>query len=401
MKSQIIFAVLWLICGLAPLARAGEGTVLFFTNPGGAKIYIGGKLMGTSPPEPGKHLAVKLNEGSYAVKAVAERGGVQFIRERNIFVGAGRTKPVNLKLSPQAKPAHGALQDLSALEKTPPRPESKKTADQGILSGYETNFPTANHQPKKNADLTAGQDRFITNSLGMKFVKVAGGCFQMGDVLHEGGKNEGPVHKVCLDDFYMGVHEVTQGEYKSVMGFNPSRIQGRDDYPVETVRWRDAMDFIRKLSEMDGRTYFLPTEAQWEYAAREGGRKVRFGNGKNIADPADMNFNSSPEHKKSYSRTGSYRKKTMPVGSFQPNSLGLYDMSGNVWEWCRDWYGENYYQMSRQDNPQGPPSGSQHVVRGGCWGNGADWLRSSFRLREWPDYRHYYLGFRLVLTERP
>ncbi len=221
------------------------------------------------------------------------------------------------------------------------------------------------HQPLLLND--EGADSF-TNSIGMKFVKIAGGCFQMGDTFSEGDDDETPVHRVCVAGFYMGAYEVTQQEYKAIMGVNPSRFNSGDTYPVELVSWDDTQQFIEKLHNRDGLEYSLPTEAQWEYAAREGGKKLRFGDGKDCADPARINFDGSKDHQKKYSHIGEYRGKTVSVDSVAPNSLGLYHMSGNVWEWCQDSWHEGYKGapadgsawVSGEENPK-------RVFRGGSW----------------------------------
>ena len=151
-------------------------------------------------------------------------------------------------------------------------------------------------------------------------------------------------------------------------------------------------------SRYNGRyTFRLPSEAEWEYAAREGGKKVRFGNGKDIADPEEINFNGSETYKQSYSRTGEYRSGTTPVGSFSPNRMGLYDMSGNVWEWCEDVYVEDYSKVGT-DNPIYKEIGSGRVRRGGCWLSMPRDVRASHRGLSTPDYRFGTLGFRLART---
>ncbi|HEX9933773.1 MAG TPA: SUMF1/EgtB/PvdO family nonheme iron enzyme, partial [bacterium] len=142
--------------------------------------------------------------------------------------------------------------------------------------------------------------------------------------------------------------------------------------------------------------YRLPTEAEWEYAAREGGRNVRFGNGKDIADPSEINFDARADFKRLYSVVGVYRHKTTPVASFPPNSLGLYDMSGNVWEWCSDWYDANYYSSSPDTNPRGPNSGSERVLRGGSWSCGPGDVQCSDRGRYDPGTWDVNHGFRVA-----
>lgn len=181
----------------------------------------------------------------------------------------------------------------------------------------------------------------------------------MGYVLSEGRRDENPLHMVKVNDFYMSKYEVFQKEYKEVMGDKAVPSERIGDYlPAESLRWIDAIEFCNKKSEepcytyedvvesqakaaygvdntkcnFSANGYRLPTEAEWEYAAREGGKKVCFGNGKNVADPTEINFLSLPEYKKDFSIAGTYRARIVEVGSFKPNALGLYDMSGNVWE---------------------------------------------------------------------
>ncbi len=195
----------------------------------------------------------------------------------------------------------------------------------------------------------------------------------------------------------MGKYEVTQGEWQKVIGSNPSKFKKGDRYPVEQVSWNDVQDYIRKLNSKSGRNYRLPTEAEWEYAAREGGKKVRFGTGKNTIGPDEANFNASSDYKESYSRAGEWKEMTVPVDSFAPNSLDVYNMSGNVWEWCQDWYGEDYYSSSPRQNPTGPASGEERVVRGGDWNRALRSVRAAFRGGGRPVLTFSGLGFRLVL----
>jgi len=236
----------------------------------------------------------------------------------------------------------------------------------------------------------------------MVFVK--GGCFDMGDTFGEGEVDEQPVHEVCVDDFHMGKYEVTQKEWKAVMGSNPSHFKscgGR--CPVERVRWGDVQDYIKKLNRNTGKHYRLPTEAEWEYAAREGGKRVRFGTGKDTIGVEEANFDARHAWKESYSRVGVYRERTMPVGSFAPNSLGLYDMSGNVWEWVGDRYGKNYYKKSPRSNPHGPSrrSARLRVIRGGSWAGAPRFLRAADHYYGAPYSRYGSIGFRLVVGSSP
>ena len=225
--------------------------------------------------------------------------------------------------------------------------------------------------------------KLVEPTTGMEFVWVEGGCFQMGDTFGEGDDDEKPVHEACVDSFGMSSHEVTQGQWQKIMENNPSKFTKGNNYPVEQVSWVDTQDFIRKLNSHTGKSFRLPTEAEWEYAACSGGKKEKYAGGSDIDRLAWYDGNSGDS--------------THPVGTKEPNGLGLYDMSGNVWEWCSDWYGKNYYQQSLRNNPQGPSSGSFRVIRDGCW-NGSPWLarctnRDGFR----PGYRLDNLGFRVVL----
>ena len=231
---------------------------------------------------------------------------------------------------------------------------------------------------------------------GMEFVYVPEGCYQMGDIFNEGEDNEKPVHKVCVNGFYMGKYEVTQGEYQQITGLNPSRFRGSSRLPVERVAWDNILQFIDGLNKRSAKRYRLPTEAEWEYAAREGGRKVRFGFGKDQISGEDANYNSM-------------RNQTVEVGSYKPNGLGLHDMSGNVWEYCSDMHSSIYYHSSPQQNPKhtkslGPWDPLYQVIRGGGYNSSAESLRATkrdkYQAREQFEYfignASSHLGFRLV-----
>jgi len=221
----------------------------------------------------------------------------------------------------------------------------------------------------------------------IEMVRVPGGCFQMGDTFGE-GKSDEKAHQVCVDDFSIGKYEVTQAQYQAVMGNNPSGFKEcGPNCPVENVSWEDAQEFTRQLNDLTGRNYRLPYEAEWEYAARSGGKNEQF------AGTSDLD------------ELGAYAwfvdnsgKKTHQVGTRRPNGLGIYDMSGNVWEWCKDWYDSKYYEKSPQKNPRGPLSGSLRVIRGGSWNHSAGIARAAHRNSSYePGYRSRDLGFRLVL----
>ncbi|MFH1885419.1 MAG: formylglycine-generating enzyme family protein [Pseudomonadota bacterium] len=234
----------------------------------------------------------------------------------------------------------------------------------------------------------------FTNSLGMKFVWCPPGTFTMGSPSSEPGRyDDEPQHQVTLPrGFYMQTTEVTQGQWEKVMGNNPSYFQDCGaDCPLANVSWDDAQGFIRKLNQMEGETYSLPTEAQWEYAARAG-TNTAFYTGRCLStDQANYDGNypllGCPK--------GQDRKTTVPVASFFPNAWGLYDMHGNVYEWCLDWYGN--YPSGIVTDPTGPSSGSSHVIRGGGWLHYATNCRSACRSLQSPGHRNDLLGFRLSL----
>jgi len=182
----------------------------------------------------------------------------------------------------------------------------------------------------------------------------------------------------------MGKYEVTQGEYKAIMGANPSKFKKGDHYPVEWVSWNDAREFIKKLNSRTGKKYRLPTEAELEYAARSGGKKEKYAGSNSPEAVAWFGDNSG----------GS----THRVGTKDANGLGLYDMAGNVWEWCQDWYDIDYYSKSPESNPKGSSSGLYRASRGGSWSDSARLVRSALRAGDNPGGHCIYLGFRLVLS---
>jgi formylglycine-generating enzyme required for sulfatase activity len=208
-------------------------------------------------------------------------------------------------------------------------------------------------------------------------------------------KDEGPQHKVRITKpFYMGAFEVTQQQYETAMGRNPACFKGAAN-PVEEVSWKDATEFCSRLSEMDGAKYRLPTEAEWEYACRAGST-TPFYFGRTISRQ-QANFDG--RYPQGDGRKGEDRETTIPVGRFAPNAFGLYDMHGNVWEWCQDWYDSRCYANGPADDPQGPSRGSDRVVRGGSWSpsHEASHLRSAARGHTAPTIRRNNLGIRVVV----
>lgn len=227
-------------------------------------------------------------------------------------------------------------------------------------------------------------------------VPIKGGTFLMGDTFGDGGPEELPVHPVTVPDFLLCKYPVTQAQWLRVMGTDPSHFKG-DNLPVEKVSWDDVQAFIKKLNQLTGLKYRLPTEAEWEYAAREGGKKVRFGNGKDIADPEKINLNGTSKYRKPYLKTGKYRQQTTPVGQFPPNSLGLYDMSGNVEEWCEDMWHPDYWGAP-DDGSAWVKGDGLRLARGGHWASFSQLCRVSYRHVRSPSERNSGSGFRLART---
>jgi formylglycine-generating enzyme required for sulfatase activity len=238
------------------------------------------------------------------------------------------------------------------------------------------------------------------SATGMEFVLVKGGCYQMGDQFGDGDDDEKPVHEVCVDDFYMGKYEVTQGEWEVIMGDNPSKFKNGRNYPVEQVSWNDVQGFIRKLNRKTGLSYRLPTEAEWEYAARSGGNREKFAGLSNEGELYRYaNFcDSNCEYDWKIAGQNDGYANTSPVGTYIPNDLGIYDMSGNVYELVQDIYSEEAYREHQRNNPIYTKSGSRRVIRGGSWLSKPRDLRASDRFYNSPDDRGYILGFRLART---
>ena len=261
-------------------------------------------------------------------------------------------------------------------------PEEKKARRQA----EEERKRKAEEERKRNAFETK---IFNVKGISFKMVAVEGGTFNMGSNDSEAFDLEKPVHSVTLSDYYIGETEVTQELWEAVMDSNPSYSKG-DKYPVEQVSYNDCIDFINKLNTFlagqlpDRRKFRLPTEAQWEFAAR-GGNKGKNNNNKYSGS------NSIDDVARYDDKSGG---GTHPVKQKQPNELGLYDMTGNVWEWCSDWCGS--YSSSLQTDPEGPSSGEYRVLRGGSWLDNALGCRVAHRSRSTPDSRYFNCGLRLA-----
>jgi formylglycine-generating enzyme required for sulfatase activity len=293
-----------------------------------------------------------------------------------------------------------ALPQLEGLEKVKAEKRLKEAPGGG---GVLVHTPG---RPPVAAPVTARSPKELSIDLGegvkMEFVLIPAGEFMMGSPeaerqmaltqeTEDWAKNrissEGPQHKVTLSKpFYLGKYEVTQAQWQAVMGNNPSQFKGPTN-PVEKVSWEDIQPFLAKMNatfEKKGRHFGLPTEAGWEYACRAGTTTA-------------YHFGDSPTLLAQHGWfKGNSGGTTHPVGQGQPNKWGLYDMHGNVWEWCSDWYGAEYYAKSPPLDPMGPPKGSNRVSRGGAWGGPPRDCRAAFRRYAPPGHRDGYLGFRLM-----
>jgi formylglycine-generating enzyme required for sulfatase activity len=344
------------------------------------------------------------NSGRYAV--LPRTSSIQQVMEEHRIQRSGITDPGSIKAIGNALNARfvlaGSVRSLGRANIFTASILNIEDASQ--VTGSAVNYQTIGDGLKVMEELGGRiAESGAATSAPANMVYVEGGIFQMGST--KGDSNERPVHAVTVKSFYMGKYEVTQKEWEELMGVNPSRFKG-DNLPVEQIAWYEAVEYCNKLSLKEGLTpayqgsgdditcdfsasgYRLPTEAEWEYAAK-GGNK----------DPVVFEYSGANNAGNVGWYDGNSGGRTHPVGTKQPNSLGLYDMSGNVWEWCWDWYSSSYPNET-QTNPAGPsgptPSGALRVGRGGSWSDNARNIRSSSRNYGAPSYKDIILGFRLV-----
>ena len=335
-------------------AQAQQATVRITTTPGDAKVYVDGARKGTSPSEPGQTFAIKLDEGEYLISAELEAGGQVWRGEKEIFVGAGVLQDINISLSA----------DLTGLQ-----------AGDTFAEGPD--LPT--------------------------MVVIPAGSFMMGSPPSEPERldSEGPQQRIRIREaFALSQHEVTFREWDACVADGgcshrpDDRGWGRGNRPVINVSWDDIQEYIAWINDRTDGGYSLPSEAQWEYAARAG-TTTPFWTGQRIStDQANFDGNYTYNG----SREGSYRRQTVPVGSFEANPWGLYDVHGNVWEWTQDCWADTlrHHPESGAANLRGDCSG--RVLRGGSWRYVPIVLRSAFRGRFSSSDRDNDLGFRLLKT---
>ncbi len=269
---------------------------------------------------------------------------------------------------------------------TGPSPEQQAAPQEQAIA--ETSATPRQVSPEQQAAAEKlGLPVVITNSIGVKLVLIPAGEFMMGAPQNNADRiaDSGPQHRVRITKpFYLGLYEVSRKEYDAVTGSNPSSFKP-DDLPIQNVNWEQSVEFCRKLSAREDRMYRLPTEAEWEYACRCG-HTTRYSFGDEPGPLADH---------------GWFRENSAgtvhSVGKKLPSAWGLFDMHGNLWEWCLDWYGEDYYAKSPMDDPSGPATGFDRVGRGGSWDDHASELGAAFRCFGPPSKRYPITGFRLAL----
>ena len=331
------------------------GSLSVECRPIGSEVYVDGKKVGTSP---------------------------------NIF----RSIPIGDRSVEIRKDGYETLKKTVAIK------ENEQASLTGTLTAIANSASSSS--PSSPSSSSSSREVFTVKGVSFTMVRVDGGTFRMGATDEQGSdafESEKPAHDVTLSTFSIGETEVTQALWQAVMGKNPSKFKDNPEKPVECVSWDDCQEFIKKLNSLTGKSFRLPTEAEWEYAARGGSksRKTKYSGGSDIGSVAWYDKNAYYVGKDGKRDESSPSYGTHPVKVKSPNELGLYDMSGNVYEWCADWYGS--YGSSAQSNPKGPSTGSHRVNRGGGWYDSARYCRVSNRYSSTPDFRGSFLGLRLAL----
>ncbi len=385
-----------LLAALVFYLQTGAGTIRVEISDPAIEVGIKGTHIVLKQADQGQD--VTLAPGAHTL--IVDRGDFQFETDQ-LILKRGELVTLRIELVGGEIQVRQGEKRLGQ-RKLPPPP----------LAVTPFDLPTAQKYQQAWADYL-GQPVIRTNGIGMELVLIPPGEFLMGsqDTEVDRSDDEEPQHLVRITKpFYLGVYEVTQEQYARVMGNNPSGFKGAK-LPVEQMSWEEAVEFCKKLSEREGQTYGLPTEAQWEYACRAGSTTA-YGFGKDkteldqyawyannagnaVLDAVQL-WEAGREPYKTRLRANGCRPHA--VGTKMPNVWGLYDMHGNLWEWCQDWFDDRYYVWSSLEDPTGPRQGSQRVSRGGGWNGHSRHCRSAHRLSEPPAHRHDYLGFRVSLV---
>jgi len=395
------------------------------SNVSGATVFLDGRMVGKTPlPDTpatsGEHI-VRVEMGGY--EPYSKR--VRFRKGRSMDLTVYLDKAVSTKgaLFVETEPENAKIRILNISPKFYPGIELSpgKYHVEVAAAGYKTKEMWVTIEAGEDKSLDIRLEKLVSLGpkvgdvwqdpvTGMGFVWVPGGCFNMGSPQSESdrGSAEGPVHEVCVDGFWMGKYEVTNEQYRKYKsGHNSKDYKGRSlnggNRPAVNVNWNDATAFSKWLTRQNNNRYEfrLPTEAEWEYAGRAGTTAARY-----WGEDSDDACQYANVHDQTSKRINKFKWQhhncddgyavTAPVGSFQPNAFGLYDMLGNVWEWCEDIYSKNAYSKHQRSNPIYTEGGSFRVIRGGSWVNLPGYVRSAFRGNYTPDFRVHSIGVRLV-----
>ncbi|MCK5002223.1 MAG: SUMF1/EgtB/PvdO family nonheme iron enzyme [Gammaproteobacteria bacterium] len=356
--------------------KPASGNISIFSTPEGASIHIDGSNTGKQTPATLKGIAA----GEHQLKLSLDR---YYPKQSTISISKNKTSREDLSLEgghlveykgewlePEEKEKRIVKAKRIAEQKAA---EAKRIAEQKTAEAKRIAEQKA-AEAEKSRRLAKQQQQQRIERLAGKMISISAGSFQMG------GEYEKPIHRVSLKAYKLGQYEVTQQQWQAVMGNNPSAFSGCGDCPVETVNWNDIQDFLKKLKQQTGQTFRLPSEAEWEYACRSGGKDQQYCGGNNESSLAWYSSNSG--------------MKTHPVGQKQANGLGIYDMNGNVWEWTQDCWNDSYSGAPANGEAWQSGDCAKRVLRGGSWGTGD--LRSANRFRHSADGHNYSFGFRLA-----
>jgi len=381
-----------------PAAQSPKmGSLRIESEPSGAQIFLNGNRIGRTPKSvdglPTGRVTVRAEKSGYEPQEKITSVLSEQVIRIAFPLSTVAAKPGRLYVLPDSKDATIKILNIKprysegmSLKPGKYHVEVSKagfaTSRQWVMlgAGQDLDVPMKLEKAAVASTPARGQE-WTEPATGIEFVWVPEGCYQMGSNYGEG--DEVPVHEVCVDGFWMGKYEVTQAEWRRVMGNNPSFFEG-DRKPVEQVTWYDVKSFMKKLNGKGNGSYRLPTEAEWEYAARSGGRNEEYSGSNDIDHVAWYESNSGDE--------------MHPVGGKAPNGLGLYDMTGNAWEWCEDIYAISAYSEHPRNNPLISGGSSMRVYRGGSWMDPSKDARTAYRLRREPDDGNMMVGFRLIRT---